>query len=604
VVVIEGEPEILAPGAQPTGPVQVRGLLLSQLERLDEEYFKSLQFMDPHTQDYVVRMRHEPALLKLLKLGFDYFEARGETQKAANLAARRLDHLYYRRETEAASQRAALREAQRQLASEMQDAQMARDQQKNDDALRDSSDSAATSSTAATATGEQDGQITDANPLNEIPDDELTPPQGIPEETNLIDLVPQLCALVYKSNEERLRIRAVLQHIYHLALHDKYFEARDRMLATRMQDEISNASDITMHIAFNRALVQLGLAAFRKGRIADAHHALAEIMGPRVKELLAQGVVTSKFVDRTLEQEKLERRRQMPYPMHINIDLVEFVHLTSAMLLEVPNMAANVHDQRKRIISKTFRKTLENTERQTFTGPPENTRDHVIAAAKSLIQSDWNQCSQYLLNLDIWKLIPKADDVKAMLKRKIQEEALRTHLFTNAQFYETIKLDELVSMFGLPQNSVHAIVSKMMIHDELLASWDQPSAAIIMNGQTPTHLQHLSLQYAERISALFDNTDSDSNRGFNRGGNWDGDRNQSRRQGGQGGQQGGQEGQGGFRSGGQGQQSGDRSQGAPRKDGDHHGGRKYDGKRQDGQKSRIGAKSSGNSGGKKRSHHN
>ena len=536
IVEIEPIPSSPAAPVAQEGPVLVRGLILSQLERLDEEYFKSLQLMDPHTQDYVARMRHEPALLKLLKLGFEYFEMRGEEQKAASLAARRLDHLYYRRETEGASQRAALREAQRQMASEMQEAQMVRDRKKNEeDALRmrESSDSLASSAsgaTAATLDGEASAASINAalNPIVEIADEELNVPISVSDETNLVELVPKLCGLVYKSSEERLRIRAVLQHIYHLALHDKYFEARDRMLATRMQEEIANANDITMHITFNRSLVQLGLAAFRKGRIADAHYALAEIVGPRAKELLAQGI-NVRNSDRTAEQEKLEKRRQMPYPMHINIDLLEFVYLTSAMLLEVPNMAANAHDPRKRVLSKTFRKTLENSERQTFTGPPENTKDHVIAASKALIQADWQQCANLLLNLDIWKLIPRAEDVKTMLKRKIQEEAMRTHLFSNAPYYETIKLEQLVEQFQLQRHSAHAIVSRMMIHDELAASWDQPSDAIIMNGlHTPSHLQHLALQYADRIAAVFDNSDSQ-----------DGQSGGSQRSGGSGSQQGG-----------------------------------------------------------------
>lgn len=534
-----------AAAAAAAAPKQVRGLILSQLERLDEEYFKSLQLMDPHTQDYVARMRHEAALLKLLRVGFDYFEARGEAQKAASLAARRLDHLYYRRETEGASQRAAFREAQRAMVSQAQEMEMERDQKQNDESLRDSSDSVATSAT--------DMSTSSLATLGEIPDEELILPptnagflaagktcsksvsstttsisstttststtaQGVFEDTPLVDLVPQLCSLVYASNDERQRIKAVLQHIYHLALHDKYFEARDRLLATRMQDEIANAPDVPMQIAYNRALVQLGLAAFRKGRIADAHNALNDIVGARVKELLAQGL-NVKNMDRTAEQEKLERRRQMPYPMHINLDLIEFVHLTSAMLLEVPVMAAKPgqQDMRKRNQMKTFRKILEMSERQTFTGPPENTKDHVIAAAKALAASDWSRSSDLLMGLDIWKLIPKAEEVKVLLKKKIQEEALRTHLFSNAQFYETISLSQLVDTFQLPKHSVHAIVSKMMIHDELAASWDQPSESIVLNSAaSPSPLQNLALLYADRISSLFaDSDDRNSNNSNN-----------------------------------------------------------------------------------------
>lgn len=209
----------------------------------------------------------------------------------------------------------------------------------------------------------------------------------------------------------------MLCHIYNYALHDDYYTARDMLLMSHLQETVHGA-DVGTQIMFNRAVVQLGLSAFRLGLIKESQSTLQDIFASqRVKELLAQGVQAQRYSQLTPEQEKVERQRQLPFHMHINLELLECAYLVSSMLLEIPNLAqaGNDPELRKRQISRTFRRMFDYAERQVFTGPPENKRDHIMQASKALQTGDWPKCVELINGIKIWALMPGQEALKAMM---------------------------------------------------------------------------------------------------------------------------------------------------------------------------------------------
>ncbi|KAL8452310.1 hypothetical protein Emag_002429 [Eimeria magna] len=171
-----------------------------------------------------------------------------------------------------------------------------------------------------------------------------------------------------------------------------------------------------------------------------------------------------------------------------------------AMLLEVPHMAHEAFDPRKRLISKHFRRMLEAYDRQAFLGPPENARETVMAATKALQRGDWAECARHILSLTIWEKMINKEHIQEMLIQKIKAEAMRTYIFTYLSLYDSFAIGQLASMFELSLNAVHSIVSKMMINEEIHASWDETSQFILISRVKHTRLQQLALALAENVA--------------------------------------------------------------------------------------------------------
>ncbi|KAK4106955.1 hypothetical protein N658DRAFT_555704 [Parathielavia hyrcaniae] len=438
--------------------IKIPGSVVSYIERLDDELVRSLQNIDPHTSEYIERLSDEASLYTIILRGLLYYET---IQKDASLEIpqeslnriiqRRLDHVYFK-----PGQVVKILEenAWKQVSSGIDSAITSRD---------------------LSGDAEQ--------------------------------LIQTLCNYLFNNSEGIIRARAMLCQIYFLALHNEYYRARDMMLTSHLQENIANF-DVATQILYNRTLVQVGLCAFRRGLVYDAQNTLQDICGSgRQKELLAQGVMMQRFNQVSPEQERLEKQRQLPFHMHINLELLECVYLTCSMLLEIPLLAqiGSSPDIKKRVISKTYRRMLEYHERQIFTGPPENTRDHVMQASKALAAGEWKKATHFIHSIKIWDLMPSAEDIKAMLAKQIQEEGLRTYLFTYAPFYDTLAIETLSTMFELDPVKVSAVVSKMISHEELAAALDQVTNTVIFRkGVELSRLQSLALALSDKASALIE----------------------------------------------------------------------------------------------------
>ncbi|KAJ3975200.1 eukaryotic translation initiation factor 3 subunit 8 N-terminus-domain-containing protein [Lentinula raphanica] len=453
-----------SPATEKDGIVRIRGSIISFIDRLDDEFTKSLQNIDPHGTEYVDRLKDEKTLYSTVCRAQAFYEQTKQDDPLSRVVMRRLEHIYSK--PDAVVQ-----------------------------ALESSTESA-----------------------------DIKPSITLASKGSTTGLIHSLCVHLYRTGNSLHRTRAMLSHIYHYALINDFHTARDMLLMSHLQESIHSA-DVATQILYNRTVVQLGLSAFRSGMIKEAQSTLLDIFTTqRVKELLAQGVHQQRYQVLTPEQEKAEKQRQLPFHMHINTELLEAAFLVSSMLVEIPLLASIDSEELKRkAISKPFRRLLDFADRQVFTGPPESTRDHIMQASKALQDGEWERCRDLVQSIKIWSLMPEAASVKEMLAKRIQEQGLRTYLFTYAPHYNTLSLSLLAQTFSLPLRSVTSIVSKMIWSEELAASLDQSSGCIVFHRMEVTRQQQLALIIAEKVSAMAEQNEKALDAKLGTSGGW-GDR--------------------------------------------------------------------------------
>ena len=85
-----------------------------------------------------------------------------------------------------------------------------------------------------------------SKPLEDDEEDtELTVDQAAAATSSQME---NMCKFIYsKDDSNRIRTRAMLCHVYFLALHDRWYEARDLMLMSHLQENIQH-SDIPTQV--------------------------------------------------------------------------------------------------------------------------------------------------------------------------------------------------------------------------------------------------------------------------------------------------------------------------------------------------------------------
>jgi translation initiation factor 3 subunit C len=310
--------------------------------------------------------------------------------------------------------------------------------------------------------------------------------------------VQELVSVVAADGEASSQVRALLCLVYTEALHGDFAAAKERLAVSKVADAVGGL-DVPTQALFNRCLAMLGISAFRAGLFNETYSSLVDLLSSnKVRELLAQGVSIGRqasLAERALAER--ERERQLPFHMHLNLDMVEAVFLVSAMLVEIPASS------RHHTSSRAWRRLLDLAEKQAFAGPPEATRECVLAAARHLASGDWTTAEENVLRIDALDLVPPPSEKwKEALRTELQRAALIAYVRAYSLVYRSMALDSLATRFSLPTSEVYTTLSKLIMNGDLAASW--ADNVLLFLAERPSKLHSVAMTVADRIAALVD----------------------------------------------------------------------------------------------------
>ena len=315
---------------------------------------------------------------------------------------------------------------------------------------------------------------------------------------NTESTLDSLMKLIFKHGEAREKVFAALMVSYHHALHSRYEKAKSLFLQA---NTATFTSDLAIQVFTNRLIVQIGLSAFYNGNIEAAFKTLNEIVSThRLKELLAQTISINK--DKSTIQERDERKRAIPYHMHMNTDVIETVYFICAMIIDIPKMAMNPQDPEKHTVSKYFKKLMDFHERQASSGLTEGFREFIIAAAQKLRRGYWKEAYDTLAALDTWNYVPRQYEVKKKLLENLKETGMIIYILTYGDYYENFSKKVLSNKFEIDVKRVEHYINLLILSGELQASWD--GEFLILQGSTMTRVEFLVEKIKDKVHTCYE----------------------------------------------------------------------------------------------------
>jgi translation initiation factor 3 subunit C len=306
---------------------------------------------------------------------------------------------------------------------------------------------------------------------------------------------------VYAFGDENSKARALLCCVYHKSLFCDFYAARDLLFLSHLPENIA-FTDIESQILYNRAIVQLGICAFHQGLIQESYDYHQDLFATkRLKELLAQGSVELCYADNDLSFNKMDKKMQLPLHMHINLELVETLHLISCILLDAANLS---QCGRQAINCRHLQKILELNSHSTIFNHPDSMRNKIMAAIGTILQSDWSSTMSIINSLSCWSLLPlgRRSSTMNIIEEKIKKVCLLNFILTYSTVFTSLSLYTVYKKFQLNRQETKGLINSLFMNKLVLGTHDQLSSTITFETKTVSQLNALLIDACNKIEII------------------------------------------------------------------------------------------------------
>ena len=415
--------------------------LTSITEKLENELYKSLQFTDNSSIDYLTVIKHEIIFLSLCKKVENFFKNLNNKNSIAKIYLLVILHIYY----------------------------------KSDDLIK-------------TTIKKLNIQLNEEDYLQKMLNEDSK------------EYFKLLCNEIYQNLDEKNKVKSMLCNVYYLCINNNFEEAKLLFNSSYSYEIISIFKDEQLKTLFNRTFAQLGLCAFRNGKLNESLLYLQPLCSngtTKLKEYLSQSY--NKENEKNILFDKDDKKRAIPHLMLINVDEIECVFYLSSMICDITNILLNKLGtcRNVKLFGNFFSKMLINYEKQIFNGPPESNKERVLAASQFIIKGDWKNC---LNGINKIKLFNKYSDVKNMISNKIKNVSLKCYLIFYQKEYNNINLEMLEKRFELNKDEIKKIVNDMILDGELKAKWKKNMLNIISEDRDTANIMKKLVNNVETIS--------------------------------------------------------------------------------------------------------